>query len=101
MLIDKLKAAGVQMAVSSADTSLLSDRLKVMSIVISCTFSRVSLDELKELIARHGGKNVSSISASTSLLIAGENMGPANLEKSTKLGIKIIDEEEFFRIIEG
>lgn len=101
MLIDKLKAAGVQMAVSSADTSLLSDRLKGMSIVISGTFSRVSRDELKELIARHGGKNVSSISASTSLLIAGENMGPAKLEKATKLGIKIIDEEEFFRIIEG
>ncbi|MEY1639976.1 NAD-dependent DNA ligase LigA [Tenuifilum osseticum] len=101
MLIDKLKAAGVQMAVSSADTSLLSDRLKGMSIVISGTFSRVSRDELKELIARHGGKNVSSISASTSLLVAGENMGPAKLEKATKLGIKIIDEEEFFRIIEG
>lgn len=101
MLIDKLKAAGVQMAVSSADTSLLSDRLKGMSIVISGTFSRVSRDELKELIARHGGKNVSSISASTSLLIAGENMGPAKLEKATKLGIKIIDEDEFFRIIEG
>lgn len=101
MLIDKLKAAGVQMAVSSADTSLLSDRLKGMSIVISGTFSRVSRDELKELIARHGGKNVSSISASTSFLIAGENMGPAKLEKATKLGIKIIDEEEFFRIIEG
>lgn len=101
MLIDKLKAAGVQMAVSSADTSLLSDRLKGMSIVISGTFSRVSRDELKELIARHGGKNVSSISASTSFLIAGENMGPAKLEKATKLGIKIIDEDEFFRIIEG
>ncbi|MBC7124825.1 MAG: NAD-dependent DNA ligase LigA [Bacteroidales bacterium] len=101
MFIDKLKAAGVQMAVSSADTSLLSDRLKGMSIVISGTFSRVSRDELKELIARHGGKNVSSISASTSLLVAGENMGPAKLEKATKLGIKIIDEEEFFRIIEG
>lgn len=101
ILIDKLKAAGVQMAISSAVNSPLSDKLKGLSIVISGTFSRISRDELKELIARHGGKNVSSISASTSLLVAGENMGPAKLEKATKLGIKIIDEEEFFRIIEG
>lgn len=101
IFIDKLKAAGVQMALRSADTSLLSDRLKGMSIVISGTFSRVSRDELKELIARHGGKNVSSISASTSLIVAGENMGPAKLERATKLGIKIIGEDEFFAMIEG
>lgn len=101
ILIEKLKRAGVQMAVSSADTSLLSDKLKGLSIVISGTFSRISREELKELIARHGGKNVSSISASTSLLVAGENMGPSKLEKATRLGIRIIDEDEFFRIIEG
>jgi DNA ligase (NAD+) len=101
ILIEKLKVAGVQMAVSPADTKILSDKLKGMSIVISGTFSRISRDELKDLIAKHGGKNVSSISASTSLLVAGENMGPAKLEKATKLGIKIVDEEEFFRIIEG
>jgi len=101
ILIDKLKAAGVQMAVSSADTNPLSDKLKGMSIVISGTFSRISRDELKELITRHSGKNVSSVSASTSLLVAGENMGPAKLEKATKLGIKIISEDEFFKLIEG
>lgn len=100
IFIDKLKAAGLQMAINSTDTNPLSDKLKGLSIVISGTFSRISREELKELIARHGGKNVSSISASTSLLVAGENMGPAKLEKATKLGIKIIGEDEFFAMIE-
>ena len=101
LLIDKLKAAGVQMAIESDENIVISDKLKGLSIVISGTFARISRDELKELIARHGGKNVSSISASTSLLVAGENMGPAKLEKATKLGIKIISEDEFFEMIEG
>lgn len=101
LLIDKLKAAGVQMAIKSDENIVISDKLKGLSIVISGTFARISRDELKELIARHGGKNVSSISASTSLLVAGENMGPAKLEKATKLGIKIISEDEFFEMIEG
>ena len=70
-----------------------------MSIVISGTFSRISREELKELIHQHGGKNVSSISASTSLLVAGEKMGPAKLEKANKLGVKIISEDEFFNLI--
>ena len=100
IFIDKLKAAGLQMAINSTDTNPLSDKLKGLSIVISGTFYRISREELKELIARHGGKNVSSISASTSLLVAGENMGPAKLEKATKLGIKIIGEDEFFAMIE-
>ncbi|MEW5844915.1 MAG: NAD-dependent DNA ligase LigA [Bacteroidota bacterium] len=101
LLIDKLKAAGVQMAIKSDENIVISDKLKGLSIVISGTFARISRDELKELIARHGGKNVSSISASTSLLVAGENMGPAKLEKATKLGIKIISEDEFFEMIKG
>lgn len=101
IFIDKLKAAGVQMDTNSTDINPLSDKLKGLSIVISGTFTRISRDELKELIARHGGKNVSSISASTSLVVAGENMGPAKLEKATKLGIKIIGEDEFFAMIEG
>jgi len=101
LLIEKLKAAGVQMAIKSDENIVISDKLKGLSIVISGTFARISRDELKELIARHGGKNVSSISASTSLLVAGENMGPAKLDKATKLGIKIISEDEFFEMIEG
>lgn len=101
LLIEKLKAAGVQMAIKTDEISVISDKLKGLSIVISGTFARISRDELKDLIARHGGKNVSSISASTSLLVAGENMGPAKLEKATKLGIKIISEDEFFEMIEG
>lgn len=101
ILVGKLKAAGLQMALMADENIVSSDKLKGMSIVISGTFSHVSRDELKELIVRHGGKNVSSISSSTSLVVAGQNMGPAKLEKATKLGIKIIDEDEFFRIIEG
>lgn len=70
-----------------------------MSVVISGTFSKVSRDELKELIRQHGGKNVSSVSASTSLLITGNNIGPSKLEKATKLGVKIVGEDEFFKLI--
>jgi len=99
-LIEKLKAAGVQLQLSDEETRKISDKLKGLTIVISGTFSRVSRDELKELIVKHGGKNVSSLSSSTSLLVAGEKMGPAKFEKANKLGIKIITEEEFFDMIE-
>ncbi|QKG79851.1 NAD-dependent DNA ligase LigA [Tenuifilum thalassicum] len=99
-LIEKLKSAGVQLQLSDEETRKISDKLKGLTIVISGTFSRVSRDELKELIVKHGGKNVSSLSSSTSLLVAGEKMGPAKFEKANKLGIKIITEEEFFDMIE-
>lgn len=98
-LIQKLKASGVQLSVKDEEIAMISDKLKGLTVVISGTFSRISREELKELIARHGGKNVSSISSSTSLLVAGENMGPAKLEKATKLGVKIISEDEFFALI--
>ncbi len=99
-LINRLRQAGLQLELQQDEGALLSEKLKDMSIVISGTFSRISREELKELIARHGGKNVSAISASTSLLVAGDNMGPAKLEKATKLGIKIVNEDEFFSMIE-
>ena len=70
-----------------------------MSIVISGVFSHHSRDEYKELIEKHGGKNVGSISSKTSFILAGENMGPAKLEKARKLGIKIINEDDFLQML--
>lgn len=98
-LVEKLKMAGLKLQVEQNENLQLSDALKGMSVVISGTFSKVSRDELKELIRQHGGKNVSSVSASTSLLIAGNNIGPSKLEKATKLGVKIVGEDEFFKLI--
>ena len=69
------------------------------TVVISGTFTHHSRDEYKNLIEQHGGKNTSSVSAKTTYLLAGENMGPAKLEKATKLGIKIITEDEFLQLI--
>ena len=63
-------------------------------------FSRHSRDEYKALIEKHGGKNVGSISKNTSFILAGDNMGPAKLEKANKLGIKIINEDEFLQMID-
>jgi DNA ligase (NAD+) len=66
-----------------------------MNFVVSGVFSTFSRDELKKVIEDNGGKNVSSISAKTTYVVAGESMGPAKLEKATKLGVKILSEQEF------
>jgi DNA ligase (NAD+) len=76
-----------------------SDTLSGKSFVISGVFSRHSRDEYKALIDKNGGKNVGSISKKTDYVLAGENMGPAKLEKAQKLGIPIIDENEFLAMI--
>ena len=68
-------------------------------VVISGVFSRHTRDEYKDIIEKHGGKNSSSVSSGTSLILAGDNMGPAKREKAEALGITIIDEEEFLGII--
>lgn len=99
-LIERLRAAGIQMELSAERQADRSDKLQGATIVISGTFARHSRDEYKELIERHGGKNTGSVSAKTTYLLAGENMGPAKLEKATKLGIRIISEEEFLHLIE-
>jgi DNA ligase (NAD+) len=73
--------------------------LEGKSIVISGTFAHHSRDEYKDIIMREGGKNVGSISKKTSFVLAGENMGPAKLEKCRQLGIEILDEETFRKLI--
>lgn len=97
-IVERLRAAGLQFS-QSASTETLSDALGGKSFVISGTFSHHSRDEYKQLIELHGGKNVSSISKKTDYVFAGENMGPAKLEKATQLGIPIINEDTFLSMI--
>lgn len=98
-LVAQLKSAGLQLYRTEKDLSGHTDKLAGLSIVISGVFTHHSRDEYKELIEKNGGKNVGSISAKTSFILAGENMGPAKLEKAAKLGIKIMSEEEFLLLI--
>ena len=98
-IISRLKDYGVTMQISAELLAGQTDRLAGLSIVISGVFRQHSRDEYKALIEQHGGKNVGSISAKTSFVLAGENMGPAKLEKAQKLGIKIMNEAEFLQII--
>ena len=96
-LIERLKKAGL--CLEQEETALDSETFKDMSIVISGSFNTHSRDELKKLIEQNGGKNSSSISKKTSILVAGENMGPSKLKKATELNIEIINEEEFLNRI--
>jgi DNA ligase (NAD+) len=98
--IDRLKEYGLQMKLSEAATATLSDKLTGMTFVISGTFAQHSRDEYKALIERNGGKNAGSVSGNTDYLLAGENMGPAKLEKAQKSGVKIISENDFLKMIE-
>ena len=98
-LVERLKEAGLQMAREEEDESEKSNKLAGLSIVISGVFNHHSREEYKEMIEQHGGKNVGSISSKTSFVLAGENMGPAKLEKAHKLGIRIINEEEFLQML--
>jgi DNA ligase (NAD+) len=96
--IERLKQHGVQMELEDSG-ALLSDKLAGKSFVISGVFIKHSRDQLKMLIEQHGGKIVSSVSAKTDYLLAGENMGPSKLEKAEKLGVTIIREEDFENMI--
>lgn len=98
-LIENLRTAGVQMEMKVEQLADRTDRLQGATIVISGTFTQHSRDEYKALIEQHGGKNTGSVSAKTTYLLAGDNMGPAKLEKATKLGVKIISEEDFLQMI--
>ena len=99
-IIERLRLAGLQMEISEEELQNKTDKLAGKSIVISGTFAHHSRDEYKKMISQNGGKNVSSISAKTDFVFAGENMGPAKLEKAQKLGIPIINEDEFLKMIE-
>ncbi len=98
-LIKRLRTAGLQFGRKEEDLSGYTDKLAGQSIVISGVFTHHSRDEYKDLIDKNGGNNVGSISAKTSFILAGENMGPAKLEKARKLGIRIMNEDEFLALI--
>ena len=98
-IIRRLREAGVQMSLSEEKLSMFSDKLDGITIVISGTFTKHSRDEYKAMIEQYGGKNTGSVSAKTDYILAGDNMGPAKLEKAQKLGVKIISEDEFLDMI--
>lgn len=99
-IVERLRGYGLQMALSEEQMSSATDKLAGKSIVISGVFEHHSRDEYKQIIEQNGGKNVGSISGKTSFILAGENMGPAKLQKAEKLGIQIVDEETFLKMIE-
>jgi DNA ligase (NAD+) len=99
-IVERLRRYGLQMALSASQTAVRSDRLAGKSIVISGVFAHHSREEYKTIIEQHGGKIISSISSKTSFVLAGENMGPAKLQKAEKLGVSIVSEEEFLSMIE-
>lgn len=96
-IINKLKLQQLQFSI--AETEMLSDKLKGMTIVISGTFDNFSREEIKKLIEVHGGKNITAISKNVDLFVTGQNIGPSKLEKATALGIKMIDENQFLQLI--
>lgn len=98
-LVNRLKEYGLQMSVAEDQLVNRSEKLKGLTIVISGTFSKHSRDEYKVMIEQHGGKNSGSVSGKTDYILAGENMGPAKLEKAAKLGVKIMNEDEFLNMI--
>ena len=97
--VERLRSAGLQMEIGEQQKQAQSDKLAGQSVVISGVFQHHSRDEYKALIEQHGGKNMGSISNKTSFILAGENMGPAKLEKAQKLGIRIMNEDEFLSLI--
>lgn len=99
-LIRRLASYGLQMERAEEEAGARSEKLKGQTIVISGTFAHHSRDEYKALIEQHGGKNSGSISGKTSFILAGENMGPAKMEKAAQLGIRLLNEDEFLKLLE-
>jgi DNA ligase (NAD+) len=97
--LQRLRQQGLQFALGEDLLSAKTDKLKGLTIVISGTFAQHSRDEYKAIILQNGGKNSGSVSKNTDYILAGENMGPAKLEKAKKLGVKIIDEKTFLEMI--
>ena len=100
VIVERLRTAGLQMALSEEETAGQTDKLMGQKVVISGVFAKHSREEYKVMIEQNGGKNVSSISSATSFILAGENMGPAKLEKARKLGIDIINEDQFLEMLQ-
>lgn len=98
-MLDRLKKQGLQMSLSEEKLQAHGTALDGLSIVISGTFSLHSRDEYKAIIEMNGGKNVGSVSARTSFILAGENMGPEKLKKAEKLSVKLVDEKTFLSLI--
>ena len=99
-LVARLREYGLRMALPEEELAGRTEKLKGLTIVISGTFSKHSREEYKAMIERNGGKNSGSVSGKTDYILAGENMGPAKLEKAVKLGVRIIHEDEFLRMLE-
>jgi DNA ligase (NAD+) len=100
-IIKRLKEKGLQFEVLQSEENVSGTKLSGLTFVISGVFNKYSRDELKDLIEKNGGKNVGSVSAKTNYLVAGENMGPAKLEKATQLGVNIISENDFINMLEN
>lgn len=99
-IVERLQSYGLQMSICAEQQQASSDKLSGKSIVISGVFVHHSRDEYKRIIEQNGGKNVGSISGKTSFILAGDNMGPSKLQKAEKLGIGIVSEEDFLKMIE-
>ena len=99
-LVGQLRAAGLKFEIEEEQGVEKSDILNGQSIVISGVFTHHSRDEYKEMIERNGGKNVGSVSKSTSFILMGENMGPSKLEKAQKLGVRLVTEDEFLQMLQ-
>lgn len=99
-IVERLRWAGLHMALSETELASRTSKLEGKKIVISGVFKHHSREEYKAMIELNGGKNVSSISKATSFILAGENMGPAKLEKAQKLGVEIINEDQFLAMVE-
>jgi DNA ligase (NAD+) len=98
-IIERLKKYGLQFELSEEQLTNTSDKLIDLTFVVSGVFSKFSRDEIKKAIEQNGGKNVGSISGKTSYVVAGDNMGPEKLKKAEKLGVPVISEDDFIKMI--
>ncbi len=100
-IVERLRGYGLRMSLSEEQLASHTELLKGQTIVISGVFKKHSRDEYKAMIEQNGGKNTGSISAKTSFILAGDNMGPAKLQKAEKLGVRIVNEDEFLGMLNG
>jgi len=99
IIINRLKDKGIRFKLEQTGPAIIEDRLGGKTIVISGVFQKYSRDQLKELIEKYGGKNTGSVTGKTDYLLAGEGMGPAKMKKAEELGVVVISEDEFLKMI--